>query len=279
MSEPTPSAQAANDARTQTAKPASEPLRGDKQATALELAMLAAMINPAACRNGNSRDAVFQAMILFHESIDICEKMAAGDPLKFLDSIRWECRAAGELWHMLIEKFLKTPDVFLTLAIRDKDDDELRPYLAERLKLEGRTGRKGWCNVRTVTDNLRAMLVDLANRRNRLNADGIRARELADEKEAKERGITVEQVRIGRTTLRNELWEDGETEFNNLMGRAAVWENGAVARHRFRKGFVDEFIKWKRDIRRRGGSKAIGPLTRAEVFWKACQKKIPKIVR
>ncbi|MDQ3622544.1 MAG: hypothetical protein M3463_08660 [Verrucomicrobiota bacterium] len=245
----------------------------EREATPWQLALLAALLNPDGCRQGKARDAVYMAISLFDETVAVCEEMAAKSPQEQLHMLAADLPgspAAGQLHHSRITQALY-PDRILTLTLARNDDEEdtLRPYLAEKLNLEGRTGRKVWSRVRTVRDNLQKFFIDRANRHNRENADRIKARELREE-----------QLPVGARPY-DERWYDGEADYKQSLAEWAkkktVDGTEQVVRYEIPQALVDDFIEWRRDIRRqKGGVKTVRQLTRGEVFAEPCQKKIPK---
>jgi hypothetical protein len=256
-----------------------------EQIAPVELAILAALINPTACQSGNSRDTLLQALALFEESATICNEMAPRSFEERIELLEIAARSgstgARRLLGVLVQSVLNVPPPFLTLAVRDEDSDTVRPYLASKLSLEGKTGRKVWSRTRTVHDNLRLMYIDRANQWNRDNAARIRAHERQaeeqardDSREAEERGFSVGL--ISRFRPPRSSWRDGLKEFEELMSRCEVKEQGRVHHYDIPQVVIDEFVKWKREIRQKGGIKAIRPLKREEVFGKAVEERNPK---
>lgn len=246
----------------------SEPSRGGKEAkhsapsgasegeaaTPLELAALAVLIDPAAFRVGNGRDALFQAMSAFLESAALCDEMAKMTYEQQRAMLLGESSAGSKGAKRLIETLLRLttpPESFLTLAVRDDEDDTLRPYLENHCNLEGKKHRKSWSRVRTVMNNLRYWLVFAANEDNRKNAG----------------------------STQNEEWEDAERvcdQFFRRYGVGPFGKNAEPGGYRFPQEVVDRFIAWKKWIRtQKGGMTAVRPLTREEIFQKPIKKKNP----
>jgi hypothetical protein len=257
-----------------------------EQIKPVELAILAALIDPTACRFGNSRDALFRALALFEETAVLCEEMAPKTFMERIELLEKDRLSGNSGADRLIEALLnvvrKVPQPVLTLAARDNESDTVRPYLAKKLNLEGKAGKKTWSRVRTVHDNLRLMYVDRANNWNRDNAARIRAHERheqeqakRDQREAQERRLPVGLISDGRFRAADG-WRDGVTEFEELMSRWKVSRDGMVHHYEIPKAVIDSLVEWKREIRQKGGIKAIRPLTRKEVLGKAVEKKNPK---
>ena len=254
-----------------------------------QLAMLAATINPEACRTGNSRDALLGALALFEESTALCIELGAmnrKERVNWLGEIAFSERVSGmDGASRLLEAISRAankPPPPLTLAKRDNDDDNLRSYLNEKLNLEGKnSGQEAWVNVRTVLVNFRWMFVDEANTHNRTNAARIQERDKRDEAEAQKQGISVVQLRDqGGHIFHDEEWWDGETKHRDfLKHRARRDAKGKVVRYEIEPGYADMLIAWKKGIRRCGGVKKLRPLTREEVFAKLPKLKIPKKVK
>jgi hypothetical protein len=250
--------------------------------TPVELAMLAALVDPKACQSGDFRSTLLQALALFEESAVICQELASTNFMERLEVLEKGSLSGSsgsrQLIDTLVSQALSARQPILTLAARDKDSDTVRPYLADELNLEGKTGRKVWSQTRTVFDNLRLMYVDRAHQWNRDNAARILEHERHEEEqarkdrlEAKRRGVSVELVSDGRFRPAGG-WRDGQKEFEELMSRCEVRKGGKVDHYDIPKVAIDAFLKWKREIRRRGGIKAIRPLTREE-FWKKLSKR------
>ena len=250
-----------------------------ESATALEIAMLAALIAPAACREGNCRDALFRAMALFQESAALCDEMAKQshrEQIEMLASAATQGdQGAGRLLFAM-SRTRKQP--LLTLGMRDDEQDTLRPYLETHCNLEGTKGRKSWGGIRTVLKNLRCWTVFTVNNRNTSNAASIQAREVRDEAEARAKGCSVEELNAaGRSSYQDERWQDAERAFEEFLASYAVLENGQPAGYSFPQQTVDLFIAWKRWIRsQKGGMGAVHPRPREEVLPNPIKKKNPK---
>jgi hypothetical protein len=221
-------------------------------------------------------------MALFEESAAICDAMAKKSPSEQIEMILGAkdegCKGAGRLLDVLLRIGLNAPEPILTLSLLDDDNDTLRPYLEEHGNLEGKTGRKSWSSVRMVDTNLRLMIVDQANQHNQSNAARIQASELRDAAEARAKGCAVEDLRsrASRAYDYNEVWRDADADFDRFLTEHSIIKAGKVTGYAFPHGVADMLLKWKRNIRRRGGIKNVRPLTRDEVFGKASKKKIPK---
>ncbi len=101
-----------------------------ESATPLEIAMLAAVIDPAACREGNLRDALFRAMALFRESAALCDEMATKsypEQTEMLMTLfREGNKGAGRLMDVFVRMITDAPVPMLTLAASDDEGDTLR---------------------------------------------------------------------------------------------------------------------------------------------------------
>ena len=248
----------------------------------LDLAKLAAIIDPTACRSGNSREALFNAAALLEESFTFCRKLEEHRGVSNLsDWLTLEAlggsAGASNLFKAIAKPILSAPSPVLTLATKDPQDDTLRPYLEEKANFEGKQGRKAWSNVRTVRDNLRAMHVDFANRHNKLNAERIQKRELLEQEEARTAGCTVEEL-PARVRYQDTLWNDGDSQYQQFLEQCAARDiDGKIIRYDIPQSVVDELIKWKRTIRQtKGGIKAVRLLSRTDVFGKRVKEKNPK---
>lgn len=251
----------------------------------VELAKLAAIIDPVGCRSGNSRDALLHALALFEESANICFTMGSKSAIERLDLLTTGTpgsmsgtNAATRLFYAIANPIWDAPQPVLTLAASDNQADTMRPYLAKHLNLEGKAAaRKQWSRVRTLHENLKAMFIDRANKLNQDNAPHILAREQREEGEARERGCSIDDIRQdSRLRYDKEQWRDGEADFKSAMERAAVKEGEEISHYEFNQSLMDEFIRWKREIRKNGGIKAVRPLSRKEVFRRPVKQKNPK---
>ena len=250
-------------------------------ATPLELAMLAAMIDPDSCKNADGcRDALLHAVALFEESAALCREMGPKDLMGRLDALSQHVEGgAAHLETVLCRTALNAAKPFLTLAVKEGDEDTLRPYLAQHADVDGRRRGKSWFRVRTVQNNLKSWRVHLTNTENINRAEAIRARDERDKTTARTRGCSVEELRAGMVSYSHEEWQDADGSGDAFLLSHAVRENGRIARYEIPEELVDEFIKWKRWIRQQeGGVKAIRPMTRAETF-RAAKKKNPEKTR
>jgi hypothetical protein len=257
-----------------------------EQITPVKLATLAALIDPKACQSGNSWGTLLQALALFEESASICEEMESRSLTERIELLQKDSLSGSSgvhrLFEALVNPILNAPQPVLTLAARDNGSDMVRPYLADELNLEGKTGRKVWSRTRTVHDNLRLMYIDQANHWNLANAARILAQEhhedeqgRSDRREAQRRGYSVELISAGR--FRPGGWRDGRKEFEKLMSRCEVSKQGKVHHYEIPQVVITALVEWKRKIRRTpGGIRAIRPLSREEVLGKAVKKKNPK---
>lgn len=275
-------AEPGNSAKTEAAKLSRDAGEGGK-ATALELAMLAAMIDPAACREGNHEAALFRAFTLLEESMFFWKEwmpMSMAARVSKLGILALEYNeGAAHLFNSIVRREEKRPVPLLTLAMKDREDDTIRPYLAKHFNLEGKNNpaRNPWAQVRTVRESLLKWFIDLANEANRRNATRIQVREARDEADAAAKGLTVEQFhRQGRAYLHNEVWNDGEADFNELLSQCAVADErppNRIIRYDIPTRIVDEMIAWRRELRQRkdgkGGFKKLKQLTREEIFGTA----------
>lgn len=260
-----------NSAKMEAAKPADAGKGG--KATILELAMLAAMIDPAACREGNNEAALFRAFALLEESTSFCEEwgpMSLDERVSKLRILAFEQNSgARHLLDSIVRRWEKLPLPMLTLAMRDREEDTIRPYLQRHANFGGMdTNRKGWSSVRTVVHNLRRWCVSLVNDDNSQNAERMRARDLRDEEEAKAKGCSVETLHAGGWSgYVDEQWVDAESKFDEFLKTHEVWKNGQLTGYLFREEAIKNFVKWKKQIRtQKGGMTAVRVLTRKEVL-------------
>ena len=262
--------------------------------TPLELAQLAAAINPEACRSDDPSDAVAKALELVAKCRVVCKSlMIEGfqEQVRVIDDNLPKgsefARKMG-LWtiHRALPALEKVPT--LTLALTNNDPDTLRPYLDQNLKLEGKRGRKkgGSWGVRVVHKNLLKMFIDRANEHNRSNASKIQSREERIENAAKAQGRPVEALGSS-LTYEDEVWRDGTAEYKAFLRSCEVRQDGEIyyeqgmkppserkqpklVRYDIPLPNVNALIRWKHDIRLRGkGKSGIGKvqqLEREEVF-------------
>lgn len=272
-----------NERETESATPPASPSATpvEHAATPLELAMLAALIDPAACNEGGCRDALFRAMTLFQESVALCYEMGKKshlEQIEFLTRLVVEGqKGAGRLCDVLHRIRSNAPASVLTLASKNGEQDTLRPYLEEHCNFEGKTRKKSWSRVRTVLDNLRCWWISCANEHNTSNAVSIQARDIRDDEIARAKGCSVEELRRrGWGYYESQRWNDAEREFKEFLARHEQWKNRKLAGYSFPRETMDEFIKWKRSNRQKGGMRAVRPLTREEVFAEPVKENIPK---
>ena len=251
-----------------------------------QLAMLAATIHPEACRSGNARDALLAALALWEESTALCIELG---PKSLSEKLDWlmengalfgHCGASR--LHNAICRSAKKSALILTLGMRDKEEDTLRPYLAEKLNLEGKkSGRPAWAQVRTVLENFRVMFKDHAITHNQDNAARIKERNTLDEELARKKGITVEQLRAqGGVSLHDEQWRDWEADYQSFLDRSGVRDaRGKVIRYEVEQIVADMFIAWKKSVKKRGGVNKVKALRVGDISEKVPKKKIPKKVR
>jgi len=218
----------------------------------LEFAQLAALIDPQACRSGNSRDALLRAIALFEESKDLCAMWTAKKDLKGRMDLLSGATGCVELvrrfqedpkgrMHLLspgamsgsegskrvfdvLSKRVINPRKAVLTLITGAYTDDCRTYLADHLNFEGGRGRS-WKSCRTVLENLKLMYVDCANRINRHFAPLIVEQARRDAEEAQKQGRTGDQVRIGQWTNPHAGWRDGVQEYEDLLRlwRDAFW--------------------------------------------------------
>ena len=239
------------------------------EASSMELALLAAVLDPEGCRAGASRDALLHAMALFEESEALCQVL---QPMDRMQRLTWLWQAgrldpksgAIHLHTVLAEPILNPPVPVLTLALQDGQGDELRPYLQKHANLEGTTGRKSWSRLRTVQDNLRKWMTWLVNLD---NERAIRQQEERDKNEAERRRITVARLRREKEYRAGAQWTDVDEFCADFYHRYAVKVEGELDRYEIPREVVDNFIRWKKEIRRApGGIGAVRPLSREEIL-------------
>ena len=183
---------------------------------------------------------------------------------------------ASHLANAIVDPIMNASPSVLTLAIKDKDGDTIRPYLEEKANFEGKSGKKAWSKIRTVRDNLLLMFVDQANKQNAVNAERIKARELREEDEARDKGCSVEAL-PPRVRYNDECWRDGKTDFEEFLARCAVYEKEQIIRYDIPESVADRLIAWKRMIRKtKGGIKGVLTLTRGQVIPEPVKRKFPK---
>ena len=191
----------------------------ERQPAALEIAQLAALIDPQACRSGNFRNALLMAVALFEDSKDVCGMLEAAendslgrDGLLSFGALSGS-DGANRLANLYRKRALITPMPVLTLDT-GANTDTCRAYLAKNLNLEGKKKQQEpWKNARSVLDNLKAMFVDSTNKLNRENASRILERERIGVAEAEKQGCTVEQIRNGRWMSDDAIWRDGVARY------------------------------------------------------------------
>lgn len=235
----------------------------------MELALLAAVLDPEGCRAGASRDALLHAMALFEESEALCQMLQAMDRMQRLTWL-WEVGrlepkgGAMHLHTVLAEPILHPPVPVLTLALQDGQADQLRPYLQKHANLEGATGRKSWSRLRTVHDNLRKWMTWLVNLD---NEKAIRRQEEQDQREAERRRIAVARLRREKDYRAEVPWTDAGEFCADFYRRYAIQAGGELVRYEIPREVVDNFIRWKKEIRRApGGIGAVQPLSRQEIL-------------
>jgi hypothetical protein len=187
--------------------PSAPPPAASVPPTALELAMLAATIDPRACGAGRFREALLLAMALLDESAILREEKTTRSAEEWRAMLSAELQQGNKGAQLYLERSagraLREPEKTLTLALSDHGEDTIRPYLSEHCNLEGKgneAGRKAWGSVRTVRDNFRKMFVDEANKANLANAK--------------------------KSSLPDELWRDGDREFDEYLESHQVLKNG-----------------------------------------------------
>jgi len=159
--------------------------------------------------------------------------------------------------------------LFLNLDKRESSDP-LRDYLAQHANLDGAKGNKAWGKVRTVRENFSKWFVDQANEHNTSHKERIMNRNIR-------RGFTVLKTDKDQTGFVEEIWRDGLKEAEAYFEMTAVRKGGKTVGHQIPKRDVDEFIRWKREVRRRKvGIKDIRPLTPRDVFPENVKKKNPE---
>lgn len=258
--------------------------------TPLELARLAATIDPAACNTDDPSDAVIKALELLEKCGVTCTALmnpGSQEQVRVIDdNLPKGSEFARKMGFWLNSRALEVVEKisFLTLAMRDKDPDTLRPYLHQNLKLEGkRVGKKAACwSVRTVRGNLLKMFIDQANEHNRSNASKIQIRDDRIENAAKTQGRPVEAFGSS-LAYENEIWRDGTAEYKAFLRSCEVRQDGGIeydqalkppserkqpelVRYDIPLPHVNALIRWKHDIRRSGGSSNVRQLERADVF-------------
>lgn len=226
----------------------------------IELSVLAALLNPEACRAGDCRETLVQAALLFEESKALCREWARMPKADVLNILR---KDPLNLVSCRLAQLLDRPEseATLTLLKDAKKSDELREYLEKQLNLEGKTRSRSWSRPRTVLDNLHYWVTDNVNKRNARTAEY--------------------SSLYFQTQLQSGGWEDAEDAWAQYLDRYAADKNGCVTvnaqdsgqsprvvdRYIFPKKEIDAFIAWKRPIRRqKGGMTAIRAISYAEFF-------------
>ncbi len=261
------------------------------EATPLEIAQLAALIDPQACRSGNFRNALLMAVALFEDSKDVCGMLAAAvnDSLGLDELLSFGplCGSEGaeRLVNLYRQRAINAAKPVLMLDT-DAHTDACREYLAKNLNLEGKKKQQQpWKNARTVLDNLKQMYVDRANMLNQHNAHRIAERERLDAEATRERGRAAEKGRSLEWINFEEMWQDGVENFDDFLTECKIAflrrskgpSDSKAECYDIPKGVIDALIAWKRQKRRRrDGRGSVRQLTREEVLSPAVKKNIPK---
>lgn len=244
--------------------PASADCPNGKRAEQIEptqLAMLAALLAPNACKTGEARSVLFHAIALWEESVTLCDELG---PLNIEDRLNLLAPlsangdlGARHLHGVLFRKYYDRPEPTLTLAARDEDGDTLRPYLVEQANFEGQKGeRKAWSQIRTVLDNFKKFFLAWANRENQQNVHNLRG----------------EMERLGEVPS----WESGGKLYCTNVKRWERFKDGKLTHYEIPESAANRLIRWRRDIRPTGGLKSVRSLTLEEVIAEAPRKVAEK---
>ena len=251
-----------------------------------ELALIAATLNPAACR---SRDAAERRSTLLHAAALWLEADAVTRELNQL--LVWgdisrptykgqpdDSSGANHLVEVQVQALPQPLSPFFTLARKDQDADTVRPYLQKNLNLEGKKpGRKSWGNVQTVWRNFRWFYIAYANRQNQKNAARINAKDDQVRNLAKQQGKDEAVVRGALTRYSDSEWMDGTAEFEEFRKAAERHKDGKLSHYEIEECRVLGLMEWKNDVRKQGGAAKAGqPLTRGQVLQTLVKKNIPK---
>jgi hypothetical protein len=238
-----------------------------ESATPIQLAILAALIDPEGCRKGHNRDALFRAMSLLRDSAALSDEMAEKSDAEQAKMLAVLASTGSQGARQLLDaltRINKPPEPMLTLAEKDEEEDTLRPYLEQHCNLEGKTGRKSWSRVRTVLDNFRAWITSRTNELNILFAAQIYATE--------ERLKRLQEQFAAGSVLHDEIqgyhYRDPEGECWEFFIKHQISdEDGRALRYEFSQDEADGLISWKRRIRTApGGLGAVRALTREEIL-------------
>jgi hypothetical protein len=228
------------------------------QANPMELAMLAALIDPEGCKKPDAREPLFRAMALFQQSHLLCQVMASKGAGKVdwlyeqvdgpFDDHSAACQLISALsvlpkWAPVTWQEKEHAGRVLTFSSQRNDPGTLQEYLEQHCQLEGtgNAARKSWATFRKTKENLATWVVFLTNKRNRELRDGT-----LEASEVQKRWATPEEeVRKFFQQWRVE-GEEG--------GRGANAERWA-----FPVKLVDKFIEWRKWIRTNGGMKSVLP--------------------
>jgi hypothetical protein len=131
--------------------------------------------------------------------------------------------------------------------------DAVRSYLSKKAP------HLNWTKSRSVRDAIELFHLDRARRHNDKNAAAIASLERKHQKMARKVNKTVERIREGMHIGDDERRFDGRAMFDEFMAKRAEFEEGGprVRYWELEDSFLDSLIAWRRDVKKRGGIKAL----------------------
>jgi len=152
--------------------------------------------------------------------------------------------------------------------------DPVRNYLSKQ------ASNLHWNTSRTVREAIELFHLDRARIHNEKNMDAIRSLERKHRKMAKERGQTFDFFRNGMHIPPDQLRLDGPAMFDQFMQGCAVWDKGEsegsgqnhglnrrghVLYWEIEQPFLNKLVRWRLDVKKRGGIKAVAKALRK--YW------------
>lgn len=206
------------------------------------VAIIAAVLNPGACINGEPRAALENAWNLLREAGELCEGVKAANSLA-------EVPIRDSRWLKVVLKNVRKKTLFLPANDRatqkiSSDALDVRSYFIENLNFEG-TGvdRAAWSRVRTVRENLGRFLTWRTNLRN------LRAAQ--------------RQSKGGASTRRTSEWCDADAE---IKRKWREWHAQDEPGWNIPLRTLKEFCRWRRAQKEfQVRQKEIRPLSRKDV--------------
>jgi hypothetical protein len=239
--------------------------------SAKELAFLAAILNPEECKTGAAESALRHALALFYESKEVLSDFNSAVAKDDLIAFSGDTPGGERLFELYSrqteEKFF---DSLRLDADESRESDEVRDFLSKNCNLEGKKRNKAWGKVRTVWENFEAMFVWVVNSRNERNRDCIIA--------AENRTAEISAANEGKGSLPprflydEEVWQDWKIEFEKFKRGAAKYaphvggKPSKVSHYEIERADLWRLVKWKRWIKKHGGSRAVKPRTREEIL-------------